>query len=182
MDPYDGFREFVLARRSALSRTAYLLTGDHAVAEDLLQASLVRTAEHWHRIVGGDPEAYLRRVMVNERTSRWRRRRYGVQVPTSTESLAALPAPAGPRWPSPTAEPDAADAVVRRTTLVAALAQLPPRQRAVIVLRFFDDLTEAQTAEMLGCSIGTVKSQAHQALARLRALAPTLLSDQEVST
>jgi RNA polymerase sigma-70 factor (sigma-E family) len=173
MDAYDGFREFVLARRSALSRTAYLLTGDHTVAEDLLQASLVRTAEHWHRIVGGDPEAYLRRVMVNERTSRWRRRRYAVEVPTSTESLTALATEAGP---------DTADAVVRRATLVAALAQLAPRQRAVIVLRFFDDLTEAQTAEVLGCSLGTVKSQAHQALARLRALAPTLLSDQEVST
>jgi RNA polymerase sigma-70 factor (sigma-E family) len=179
MDRYDGFREFVLARRSALSRTAYLLTGDHAVAEDLLQTALVRTAEHWHRIVGGDPEAYLRRVMVNERTSRWRRRRYAVEVPTSTEALAAA---SGPGWPSATAVPDAADAVVRRATLVAALAQLPPRQRAVVVLRFFDDLSEAQTAEVLGCAIGTVKSQAHVALARLRSLAPILLSDQEVST
>jgi RNA polymerase sigma factor (sigma-70 family) len=74
------------------------------------------------------------------------------------------------------------DAVVRRTALAAALAQLPPRQRAVIVLRFFDDLSEAQTAEVLGCAIGTVKSQAHVALARLRSLAPILLSDQEVST
>jgi RNA polymerase sigma-70 factor (sigma-E family) len=168
MDRYDGFSEFVLARRSALSRTAYLLTGDHAVAEDLLQTALVRTAEHWHRIAGGDPEAYLRRVMVNERTSRWRRRRYAVEVPTSAQSMAAVP--------------DTADAVVRRATLMAALAHLPPRQRAVVVLRFFDDLTEAQTAEVLGCAIGTVKSQAHLALARLRALAPTLLSDQEVST
>jgi RNA polymerase sigma-70 factor (sigma-E family) len=173
MDRYDGFREFVLARRTALSRTAYLLTGDHALAEDLLQAALARTAEHWHRIVGGDPEAYLRRVMVNERTSRWRRRRYAVEVPTSVDALAALATASGP---------DTADAVVRRTTLVAALAQLPPRQRAVIVLRFFDDLSEAQTAEVLGCAIGTVKSQAHLALARLRTLAPTLLSDQEVST
>jgi RNA polymerase sigma-70 factor (sigma-E family) len=177
MDRYDGFREFVLARRSALSRTAYLLTGDHAVAEDLLQAALVRTAEHWHRIVGGDPEAYLRRVMVNERTSRWRRRRYAVEVPTSTDSLAALANTA-----SGTNTADTADAVVRRTALAAALAQLPPRQRAVIVLRFFDDLSEAQTAEVLGCAIGTVKSQAHVALARLRSLAPILLSDQEVST
>jgi RNA polymerase sigma-70 factor (sigma-E family) len=172
MDRYRGFREFVLARRSSLSRTAYLLTGDHGVAEDLLQASLARTAEHWHRIADGDPEAYLRRVMVNERTSRWRRRRYVVEVPTSTESLTALATPGS----------DSADAVVRRATLAAALAQLPPRQRAVIVLRYFDDLTEAQTADVLGCAIGTVKSQTHLALARLRALAPTLLSDQEVST
>jgi RNA polymerase sigma-70 factor (sigma-E family) len=179
MDRYEGFREFVLARRSALSRTAYLLTGDHAVAEDLLQASLVRTAEHWHRIAGGDPEAYLRRVMVNERTSRWRGRRYAVEIPTSTESLATLATSAGPGRSS---DADTADAVVRRSTLVAALAQLPPRQRAVIVLRFFDDLSEAQTADVLGCAIGTVKSQTHLALARLRALAPTLLSDQEVST
>jgi RNA polymerase sigma-70 factor (sigma-E family) len=171
MDRYAGFREFVTARRRALSRTAYLLTGDHSLAEDLLQTSLARTAEHWHRIADADPEAYLRRVMVNERTSRWRRRRFGVEVPASAEALAAV-SPAGP---------DTADAVVRRSTLNAALAQLPPRQRAVIVLRFFDDLTEAQTADTLGCSIGTVKSQAHQALARLRALAPSLLSDQEVS-
>jgi len=173
MDRYDGFREFVVARRSALSRTAYLLTGDHAVAEDLLQASLVRIAAHWHRIGGGDPEAYLRRVMVNERTSRWRRRRYAVEVPTTTESLAALATASGP---------DTADAVIRRATLAAALAQLPPRQRAVIVLRFFEDLSEAQAADVLGCAIGTVKSQTHLALAKLRALAPTLLSDQEVST
>ena len=173
MDRYDGFREFVVARRSALSRTAYLLTGDHAVAEDLLQASLVRIAAHWHRIGGGDPEAYLRRVMVNERTSRWRRRRYAVEVPTTTESLAALATTSGP---------DTADAVIRRATLAAALAQLPPRQRAVIVLRFFEDLSEAQAADVLGCAIGTVKSQTHLALAKLRALAPTLLSDQEVST
>jgi RNA polymerase sigma-70 factor (sigma-E family) len=172
MDRYAGFREFVTARRRALSRTAYLLTGDHSLAEDLLQTSLARTAAHWHRIVDADPEAYLRKVMVNERTSRWRRRRYGVEVPASAEALAALAPPAGP---------DTADAVVRRATLAAALAQLPPRQRAVIVLRFFDDLSEAQTAEALGCAIGTVKSQAHQALVRLRALAPTLLSDQEVT-
>jgi RNA polymerase sigma-70 factor (sigma-E family) len=170
MGSFDGFREFVLARRTALSRTAYLLTGDHAVAEDLLQASLVRTAEHWHRIAGGDPEAYLRRVMVNERISRWRRRRYAVEVPPGAESLVV------------SAGPDIADAVVRRATLLTALAQLPPRQRAVVVLRFFDDLSEAQTADVLGCSVGTVKSQAHLALAKLRALAPTLLSDQEVST
>ena len=81
MDSYAGFREFVAARRLALSRTAYLLTGDHSLAEDLLQTSLVRTAVHWHRIADADPEAYLRRVMVNERTSRWRRRRYGVEIP-----------------------------------------------------------------------------------------------------
>ena len=169
MDRYEGFREFVLARHGALSRTAYLLTGDHHLAEDLLQAALVRTAAHWHRIAEGNPEAYLRRVMVNERTSRWRRRRYAVEVPATTDTLAALAHPAST---------DTADAVVRRTTLTAALARLPARQRAVIVLRYFDDLSEVETAETLQCTVGTVKSQTHHALARLRALAPALLSDQ----
>jgi RNA polymerase sigma-70 factor (sigma-E family) len=172
VDRYDGFSEFVRARRGALSRTAYLLTGDHQLAEELLQAALVNTAAHWHRIAQTNPEAYLRRAMVNERTSRWRRRRYAVEVPDS-EGLAARPLAAAT---------DVAETTVRRTILMAALAQLPPRQRVVVVLRFFEDLTEAETAEVLGCTVGTVKSQTHHALARLRRLAPALLSDQEVTT
>lgn len=164
MDGYEGLREFVIARGPALSRTAYLLTGDHALAEDLLQQALVKTAAHWRRVVeGGNPEGYVRRVMVNERTSRWRRRRY-VEV-----SDAVAGDPAGPG--------DEAEAAVRRVGLRRALAALPPRQRAVIVLRFFEDLSEAQTAGVMGCSVGTVKSQTHDALNRLRALAPDLLAD-----
>jgi RNA polymerase sigma-70 factor (sigma-E family) len=168
MDRYAGFREFVVARGGALSRSAYLLTGDHQLAEDLLQTALARTAVHWLRIADSDPEAYVRRAMVNLRTSWWRKRRYAVEVPT-----AELPA---------VAVPDGAETVTRRLALAAALAKLPPRQRALVVLRFFEDLTEAQAAEALGCSIGTVKSQTHRALARLRSLAPQLLADRsEVS-
>ncbi|MGN9911211.1 SigE family RNA polymerase sigma factor [Phytohabitans sp. LJ34] len=164
MDRYEGLREFVVARGPALSRTAYLLTGDHTLAEDLLQHALAKTAAHWRRVVeGGNPEGYVRRVMVNERTSRWRRRRY---VEVSDAAAGDLPGPA-----------DEAEAAVRRISLRRALAALPPRQRAVVVLRFFEDLSEAQTAEAMGCSVGTVKSQTHDALARLRALAPDLLAD-----
>jgi RNA polymerase sigma-70 factor (sigma-E family) len=168
MDRYAGFREFVVARGGALSRSAYLLTGDHQLAEDLLQTALARTAVHWLRVADSDPEAYVRRAMVNLRTSWWRRRRYAVEVPTAHLPVVAVP--------------DGSETVTRRLALAAALAQLPPRQRALVVLRFFNDMTEAQTAEALGCSIGTVKSQTHRALARLRALAPQLLADRsEVS-
>lgn len=163
MERYEGFREFVVARGSALSRSAYLLTGDHSAAEELLQAALARTVAHWRRAADGDPEAYVRRTMINLRTSWWRRRRYAADVPVGPEDVPATD--------------DAADAVVRRMTLVSALAQLPLRQRAVLVLRFFEDLTEAQTAEILGCSVGTVKSQTHDALARLRTLAPNALTE-----
>ena len=168
MDRYDGFREFVAARGAALSRSAYLLTGDHQLAEDLLQTALARTAAHWRRVRAGDPEAYVRRAMINERTSWWRRRRSATEVPADTDVLDARPA---------TRVADASETVLRRMTVTAALARLPARQRAVIVLRFFDDLSEAATADVLGCSVGTVKSQTHDALARLRALAPELLSD-----
>jgi RNA polymerase sigma-70 factor (sigma-E family) len=169
MDRYEGLREFVVARGAALSRTAYLLTGDHQLAEDLLQQALVKTAVHWRRVVaGGNPEGYVRRVMVNERTSRWRRGRYvEVRGPAEGDELGgAAPVPG-----------DEAEAAVRRIGLRRALAALPDRQRTVVVLRFFEDLTEAQTAELMGISVGTVKSQTHDALKRLRALAPSLLAD-----
>lgn len=169
MDRYEGLREFVVARGAALSRTAYLLTGDLQLAEDLLQHALVKTAVHWRRVVaGGNPEGYVRRVMVNERTSRWRRRRY-VEAGDSVvgdELGGGVPGPG-----------DEAEAAVRRVVVRRALATLPDRQRAVVVLRFFEDLTEAQTAELMGVSVGTVKSQTHDALKRLRALAPGLLAD-----
>jgi RNA polymerase sigma-70 factor (sigma-E family) len=166
MDRYEGFREFVVARGRALSRSAYLLTGDHHLAEDLLQTALARTAGHWRRIADGDPEAYVRRAMVNVRTSWWRRRRYSTEVLMDVNAMPPVAAVA-----------DSSETVVRRMALTAALSQLPARQRALIVLRFFDDLTEAQAAEALGCTVGTVKSQTHRALARLRALAPHLLAD-----
>jgi RNA polymerase sigma-70 factor (sigma-E family) len=181
MDGDDGFRDFVATYGAALSRTAFLLTGDHQLAEDLVQSTLARTATHWRRVAAGNPQAYVRRAMINQRTSWWRRHRYGRETPVPTDALHTLvtsrsaTATAGTTGTAGTA--DAADAVVQRLTVVAALAQLPPRQRAVIVLRYFDDLGEAATARALNCSVGTVKSQAHAALARLRALAPMLLSD-----
>ncbi|HKS99816.1 MAG TPA: SigE family RNA polymerase sigma factor [Rugosimonospora sp.] len=144
MDRYQGFREFVQTRGAALSRTAYLLTGSHHEAEDLLQSALLKMAAHWSRVAhDGNPEAYLHRIMINERTSRWRRRR-----PRTSPEMPEVPAP----W-------DEADRAVRRLTLAEALAQLPPRQRAVIVLRFYEDRTEAETADLLGCAIGTPKSR-----------------------
>jgi RNA polymerase sigma-70 factor (sigma-E family) len=165
---YEGFREFVESRGQALSRTAYLLTGDHQLAQDLLQQALTSTAAHWRRVLaGGNPEGYVRRAMVNERTSWWRRRRY---TEIGGDSLVA-------RAP---AVADETDSVVRRVALERALRSLPPRQRAVVVLRYFEDMTESQVAEALGCSVGTVKSQTHVALARLRTLASELLAEEVV--
>lgn len=157
----EGFEEFVIARRAALLRTAYLLTGDHDDAEDLVQVALVKVVPHWRRIADR-PEPYVRRVLARESVSRWRRRRW-------REVSTAEP-------PDRRAAGDAAGEASDRDLLRSALAALPPRQRAVIVLRYYDDLTERQTAEALGIAVGTVKSQARDGLARLR----TLLPDAEV--
>lgn len=142
----------------ALSRTAYLLTGDHQLAEDLLQSALASTYRHSRRVRDGNPVAYVRQAMHREQISWWRRRR-------PAEHLSGEPV-------DRRGVEDVAADVVNRVTLVRALAQLPPRQRAVVVLRFYDDLTEAETARVLGCAVGTVKRQAHDALARLRVLLP----------
>ena len=160
MSPYDGFDEFVVARRAPLSRTAYLLTGDHHLAQDLLQVAMFRVAERWRQLRDGTPEAYARRIMVNEITSWRRRRRYHERPVDSVDDNAG--------------SGDLSSSVVRKVVLGRALAQLAPRQRAVLVLRFYEDLTEAAAADVLGCSVGTVKSQTHQALARLRRVAPEL--------
>ena len=152
-----SFEDFVHARSGSLLRTALLLTGQNrAEAEDLLQLALERTYRHWPRICGSDdPERYVRRILANASADRWRRltRRPEQSLPVGD---------AGPGVPDHTA------AVADRDYLLRALAVLPPRQRAVLVLRYFDDLSEAQTAEMLGCSLGTVKSHTARALARLR--------------
>jgi RNA polymerase sigma-70 factor (sigma-E family) len=157
------FDEFVAARSGALLRTAYLLTGNHQDAEDLVQTALLKAVPRWRKVREHEP--YVRRILVHESISRWRRRRWRE---TSTETLPELPA--------------AADDVDGRLVLRRALAQLAPRQRAVIVLRYFDDLTEAQTAELLGISVGTVKSQARDALARLRTLVPDLDAHDVIRT
>jgi len=147
------FHEFVVARWPRLVRTAYLLTGDRHHAEDLAQATLVRAFQGWNRVRTSDsPDAYVHRIMVRCNASRFRKRRVA-------EQLGELP----DRGMS-----DATDQVVQRRALVAALQDLPKKQRAVVVLRFWSDLTERETAEVVGCSVGAVKSQTHRALAKLR--------------
>jgi RNA polymerase sigma-70 factor (sigma-E family) len=156
VDRDASFREFVLRRGPALSRVAYLLTGDHQLAEDLLQTALARSVPRWSRLVAaGDPEAYVRRIMVNERTTWWRRGRY--------ERVGHVDL-----GPEPATGADEADRVVLRASLLAALSRLTPRQRTVLVLRFYADLSVEDTAHALGCSIGTVKSTTSDALSRLR--------------
>ena len=149
----EGFDDFVVTRSPRLLRTAFLLTRDWALAEDLLQTALARAWEAWRRIEG-DPEPYVRRIIVNAYASSWRRRWRG-ELPT-----AELPESA-----------DAADphtGLDDRDRLWRALGRLPRRQRAVLVLRYFEDLSEVEIAETLSCSVGTVKSQASRALAKLR--------------
>ncbi|GIJ32396.1 SigE family RNA polymerase sigma factor [Micromonospora sediminimaris] len=150
----EEFRDFVAARSGALLRTAYLLTGDWGTAEDLLQTALTKTYLAWKRLGGIEAiEPYARRVMVNTSTSWWRRRWHG-ERPTEV-----LP------------EQAATDEIERqldRDVLWRHLRALPARQRAVLVLRFYEDMSEAQTAAMLEISPGTVKSQTSRALATLR--------------
>jgi RNA polymerase sigma-70 factor (sigma-E family) len=162
-DPYEGFREFFAARRRALSRTAFLLTGDHGEAEDLLQEALTKTVGRWRKVSAGDnPEGYVRQVMLNEVRSRWRRRRRGSEQPSG--ELAD-------RIDGRELETEAVD----RSVLAAALRQLTPKQRSVLYLRFYEDMSETETAKTLGCAVGTVKSQTHDALAKLRIVAPELV-------
>lgn len=151
------FDEFVATRSPVLLRTAYLLCGgDHGAAEDLLQDVLERVYPKWRRI-RSDPESYVRAALANAAANRWRRRSRRVsEVP--------LLAGAGPSVPGPERGVADQDLVVR------ALAALPARMRAVLVLRFFDDLSEVDTAAALRCGVGTVKSQTSRGLARLREL------------
>lgn len=153
MDVAEDFRGFVAARQRSLLRTAWLLTGNWFSAEDLVQTALLRAWPHWRRIAGsGGADAYVRRIMVNKLLD-WRHRRWNGEVPTDPlPEIAAAP------------ESD----VDLHHVLVRAVGGLPPRQRAVVVLRYFDDLSEADTADALGCATGTVKSQAAKALTALR--------------
>ncbi|MEV4279085.1 SigE family RNA polymerase sigma factor [Actinoplanes xinjiangensis] len=152
----SDFAAFVEARQHRLLRSAYLVCGDHHLAEDLLQGALVKLALRWNRVREGDPEAFLRTVMYRDAVSWWRRFR--------REQLSD----------APPERPAGGDDVPNRLVFEAALRRLPPRQRAVLVLRYFDDLTEARTADILGVTVGTVKSQASAALRKLRDLAPEL--------
>lgn len=148
MTGYADFEEFVAARRNALLRTAYLLTGDRHDAEDLVQSALIKVVPKWARIEDR-PEPYVRKVLARESVNRWRSRRWR-EVTT-----AVVPE---------TMYHDRID----RMALLEDLRRLSRRQRAVLVLRYFDDLTEAETAAALGISVGTVKSHTRDALARLR--------------
>lgn len=153
--PSDAeFTDLVHASWPRLYRTAYLLVGEHALAEDLVQTALAKTYGSWSQVRSLDAApAYARTVLVNTATSWFRRRSWRNEHPTE-------------QLPDRGYDADPAE----RPAMVAALAQLPPRQRAVIVLRYYDDLGVAETAAALGCSVGTVKSQTSDALAKLRLL------------
>ncbi|KRA31306.1 MULTISPECIES: SigE family RNA polymerase sigma factor [unclassified Nocardioides] len=154
----ESFRRWAAERQLALLRTATLLTGDRQRAEDLVQEALTKVALRWRRLRDDNPEAYARQIIVRDNISAWRKRRREVVVD---------------RLPR-VAVPDHTVASERRLLLDEALAALTPRQRAVVVLRYYDDLTERAAAEALGVSVGTVKSQTHLALSRLREAAPEL--------
>ncbi len=159
--PSDGeFTEFAHASWAALYRTAYLLLGDPAEAEDLVQTTLAKTYASWSKVRDVDAApGYARTVLVNTATSWFRKRSWRNERPTAEP-------------PDLVHESDPSD----RPALMSALAVLPPRQRAVIVLRYYEDLSVAQAATTLGVTEGTVKSQTSDALARLR----TLLGDAVV--
>jgi RNA polymerase sigma-70 factor (sigma-E family) len=148
----DEFDAFVVARSQSLLRSAYLLTHDEGLAEDLLQTALTKAWFAWRRI-DGPPEAYVRRVLFTTSASWWRRR-WTRETPTET-----LPE---------RATPGSTDGSAGDQDLWDAIGHLPPRQRAVVVLRYLEDRTEVETAQLLDCSVGTVKSQCAKALAKLR--------------
>ncbi|MFI6285809.1 SigE family RNA polymerase sigma factor [Streptomyces sp. NPDC051018] len=160
-----GFEEFVAARGPRLLRVAWLLTGDAHLAEDLLQTVLARVWPKWQKIAGDHPEAYIRKALIHTHASWWRRRWRG-EVPhgevPETEPRAAY---------------DVYEIVDLEQSLAAAVRALPVRQRAVVVLRYFEDLSVEDTAATLGCAPGTVKSQSAKALRTLRALLPTAMAE-----
>ncbi|MFJ6831049.1 SigE family RNA polymerase sigma factor [Streptomyces sp. NPDC091209] len=160
----ESFREFVANRSSALLRTAVLLSGgDRHAAEDLLQNALIKAAGRWHRI--DEPEAYVRQILYRQQVSRWR-----LKWPRRELSVAEPPETSAQVNPGT----DASAAAELRVVMRGALARLTARQRTVLVLRYFEDLPEADVARLLGCSVGTVRSTTHRSLARLRTLAPEL--------
>jgi RNA polymerase sigma-70 factor (sigma-E family) len=151
----DEFRRFTAARWPGLVRTAYLLTGDLGHAEDLAQTTLIKAYRSWNRVRRVDDiDAYVRKILVNANRSRFRSKR---PVEFSVATVPEHPASA-----------DSGGTIEERDVLFAALAGLPPRQRAIVVLRYWEDLAEGEVAALLGCSVGTVKSQASRALAKLR--------------
>jgi RNA polymerase sigma-70 factor (sigma-E family) len=162
------FREFAAARSAALFRVAYLLTGHRQQAEDLLQSALAKVAMRWRRIHTA-PDQYARKVLYHEQVGRWRLRSWGREAPS-----AALPERAEPA--------DRIDAADLRLSLARALRRLPPRQRAVVVLRYYEDLPEREVAALLDVSVGTVRAHGSRGLARLRELCPDLVDPPRVDT
>lgn len=153
-DEEERFREFVVGRWPTLVRLAYGLTGDRALAEDLAQTTLAKVYASWSKVSRAqDQDAYTYRILCNANHGRFRKQRVSEHVQASVPEQALA---------------DSTEASDERTVLRAALMELPPRQRAAVILRYFGDLSEAQTAAVLGCSVGTVKSQTSVALARLR--------------
>jgi RNA polymerase sigma-70 factor (sigma-E family) len=159
----QDFREFARSRAAPLRRSSYLLCGDWHLADDLVQETLVKVYRHWDRVRhADDPDAYVRRILVNEVTRHWRRHRH-----------AALPVEP---YAEQSTSVDEAGEVTDRLTLLAALQELGPRQRATVVLRYFEGLSERETAQALGCSQGTVKSQTSRAISILS----TILQPEEL--
>ncbi len=152
----EEFTAFVRVHGRALARTATLLAGDRVAGEDLLQTALAQTYARWRTSEIEDLEQYVRVVLARAQIS-WRRRLSSTERPLDVQ-------------PEELPTPDIADRMVDRGVLLAALQQLPPKQRATLVLRFFDDLSEADTAKALGCSTGSVKQHSTRGLAKLRAL------------
>lgn len=149
----EEFREFVASRSSALLRAGWLLTGDWAAAEDLAQTALAAAWPRWAKLRPDTTEAYVRKVMLTTYL-RWKRRRWSGEI--ATETLPDIPGP------------DATGDVELRESLRAALDDLSPQQRAAVVLRYFLDLSEADAAEALNCSTGSIKTHTSRALTRLR--------------
>ncbi|GAA2996901.1 SigE family RNA polymerase sigma factor [Streptosporangium longisporum] len=168
MDPgrEADFRQFVIDRSGALFRTAYLLTGDRHAAEELVKTALVKTAVKWRGL--RDPaalEGYVRRVMYHEQVSRWRRRSRVTEV-----SAGWLPEQIGDGH---------AETADLRLVMRDALARLTPRQRTMLVLRYFEDLSETEIARLLGVRVGSVRSQIYRSLERLKKAAPELSTVRE---
>jgi RNA polymerase sigma-70 factor (sigma-E family) len=160
----EDFRAYVHARLPWLSRVAFLLTGNHHAAEDLLQNALIKVAANWSKVAAAEQQdAYVRRLLYNEHVSSWRRAKHA-QFESSTDQV-----------PERRFSRDDVSDSLRRIVLEQALTRLAPKQRAVIVLRYFEDLDETATAAALGCSVGNVKSQTSRAIDRLRVVAPELI-------
>lgn len=156
------FEEFLHARLDALARYATVLTWDVHLAEDITQEVLVRAQSRWSRIGRLDaPELYVKRMVLNEFLS-WRRRRAARYVPTARDALDRMSPPA----------PDRTAAWDERDALLRLIGTLPPRQRAAIALRYYEDLPDEQIADLLGCTVGTVRSHVSRAIATLRGALP----------